>query len=157
MGARKNKSKPASVIPSQQPNGEVAPELTKAQLIAAQESFSGPIPPPEIFRQYGEVIPDAPERILRVFELDSEHTREMQMTALKAETSKDERAQWMAFIIMLSSLGLTALAIRYGNAPSGVVTGLATLFLALRVLFVKKNGGSEGTNHSKEPNKTASS
>lgn len=114
----------------------------KGQVIATSQQFSGPIPPPEVFRQYGQVIQDAPERILKVFELDSQHTREMQADALKAETSRDSRAQWMAFIIMLASLGLTAIAVIYGNAAAAIITGLATMFLALRVLFVKKNSES---------------
>ncbi len=36
--------------------------------VLARQAFSGPIPHPDIFRQYGEIIPNAPERILKVFE-----------------------------------------------------------------------------------------
>ena len=115
----------------------------KGQVIAAAQQFSGPIPPPEVFEKYGYVIPDAPERILKVFELDSQHTREMQKAALEAETKRDSRAQWMAFSIMLAALGLTALAVIYGNAASGIITGLATMFLGLRVLFVSKSSNKK--------------
>ncbi len=115
----------------------------KGQVIAAAQQFSGPIPPPEVFQQYGHVIPDAPERILKVFELDSQHTRDMQKAALDAETKRDSRAQWMAFGIMLAALGLTALAVVYGNAASGIITGLATMFLGLRVFFVNKSSNKK--------------
>lgn len=121
------------------------PQPQKAQVISAQQlEFKGPIPPPEIFRQYREVIPDAPERILKVFEEDSQHTREMQKAALTAETQRDARAQWMAFIIILAALGVTGVAVVYGNAVSGILTGIGTLVLALRVLFVKKNSEPTG-------------
>lgn len=74
----------------------------------------------------------------------------MQLAALKAETERDLRAQWMSFVIMLASLGLTSLAVIYGNAATGIVTGLATLFLALRVLFIKKDNGPQDPKESKE-------
>lgn len=61
------------------------------KIIAAAQQFAGPIPHPEIFRQYGEVVPDAPERILGVFEKDSQHTRDIQMAALNAEVARDSR------------------------------------------------------------------
>lgn len=143
MGAKnakkkKNKSDKIVALPPLTKNDTVNQEI-KARLIAAQQSFSGPIPPPEIFRQYGDVIHDAPERIFRVFEKDSDHTREMQMTALKAEIARDKRAQWMSFSIMLFTLGITALSVKYGNTPTGIIAGLASLFWALKVLFVKKS------------------
>lgn len=109
------------------------------QGLVVTASFAGPIPPPEVFQQYGNVVPDAPERILKVFEADSQHTREMQKAALEAEIKRDSRAQWMAFAVMIAALGLTALAVVYGSVPAGIVIGLATLFLALRVLFVSKS------------------
>ena len=115
-------------------------EQDEEHVIAAARQFTGPIPPPEVFRQYGEIVPDAPERILKVFEQDSEHTRKMQYMGLKAEVDKDKRAQWMAFMIMLAALGLTGVAIIFGqNIAPGIITGLATLFLALIVLFSRKD------------------
>lgn len=77
-----------------------------AQVIE-QSSFSGPIPHPEVFRQYGEVLPDAPERILRVFEEDSKHVREITMAALNAQRTDNQRAHWMAWSLIFSGLFLT--------------------------------------------------
>jgi len=110
----------------------------KGKLVTATQEFAGPIPHPEIFRQYGLVVPDAPERILKVFELDSQHTRDMQKNILAAEVRRDLRAQWMSYSILLVSLGIMAYSVRYGNVVSGF-SGLATLILALRALFFKKS------------------
>ena len=112
------------------------------------QRHEGPIPSPEVFKGYREVIPDAPERIMKVFELDSQHTRDMQKLALTAEIKRDMRAQWMAFFIMIASLGLTAATVLLGKSiTAGIITGLGTLFLALGVLFVSKSG----PNKQKEP------
>ncbi len=68
-----------------------------------QRHFQGPIPHPDIFRQYGEIIPDAPERILRVFEEDSKHAREIRLAALVAQKEDNRRVHWIAFSLI--SLG----------------------------------------------------
>ena len=129
---------------SNKPN-EVVKKHEKRQIIAA-EQFKGPIPPPEIFRKYGEVVHDAPERILKVFEQDSQHTREMQKLALTHDAKRDGRAQWMTFFIMIAALGLTAIAIIFGkNIAPGIITGLATLFLALKVLFSGRKNTKNGS------------
>jgi len=64
------------------------------------------------------------------------------------EDVRDSRAQWLSFTIMLVSLGVVVLAIIYNNLPTGIISSLATLFLALRVLFVKKNRNT----HNRTPN-----
>lgn len=78
-----------------------------AQQVFEKHSFSGPIPHPDIFRQYGEVLSDAPERILRVFEEDSNHVRKITMAALDAQRTDNRRAHWMAWSLIFSGLFLT--------------------------------------------------
>lgn len=69
-------------------------------VVAKQTHFQGPIPHPEIFAQYGQVIPDAPERILRVFEEDSKHARDIQKAALEAQKADNHRVHWMAWSLI---------------------------------------------------------
>ena len=73
------------------------------------QTFNGPIPHPEIFRKYGEVIHDAPERILRVFEEDSKHVRDIQMGALNAQKSDNRRVHWMAWSLIAGGYAMSAL------------------------------------------------
>lgn len=77
------------------------------RVVTHHASFEGPIPHPEIFRQYGEVIPDAPERILKVFEEDSKHAREIQMAALNAQKSDNQRVHWMAWSLIAGGFSLS--------------------------------------------------
>lgn len=81
-------------------------EIAKTQgMVSRRETkvsqFTGPLPPPELFRLYGEVIPDAPERILRVFEEDSRHIREVQREVLHAQRIDNRRVHWMAYSLIL--------------------------------------------------------
>ena len=49
----------------------------KVHAVVTNSRFEGPLPPPDIFKRYSETIPDAPERILKQFEEDSAHVRNM--------------------------------------------------------------------------------
>lgn len=104
-----------------------------SQVTAKHSSFEGPIPHPDIFRMYGEVIPDAPERILRVFEEDSKHAREIQNKALDAQKGDNQRVHWMAWSLIAAGYLLAGLfaywdkdwlaGIILGSTLLGTITG----------------------------------
>lgn len=89
------------------PGTESVPE--RVRQIIQQSKFQGPIPHPDIFRQYGEVVSDAPERILKVFEQDSLHAREIQIAALNAQKEDNRRVHWMAWSLIAGGYVLSAL------------------------------------------------
>ena len=82
------------ILPGQVPVSERVRELARGEL------YQGPIPHPDIFKGYGEVIPDAPERILRVFEQDSAHARDIQNAALRLQQEDNRRVHWMAYSLI---------------------------------------------------------
>lgn len=136
--------KPVVVAPPQPPLDPIqsmvkklpgtAPVAERVTKVMAQHSrFEGPIPHPEIFKQYGDVVADAPERILRVFEDDSKHAREIQFAALKAQKGDNSRIHWMAWSLIASGYILSALfaywdkdllaGIILGSTLLGTITG----------------------------------
>lgn len=63
-----------------------SPESSVAQkqiLANKQEIFQGPLPPPAMLKQYGEILPGSPERILALVEREQQ-----QRLALSTEDSK---------------------------------------------------------------------
>ena len=61
---------------------EIIEESGNRRAVVAETKFSsGPLPAPEEFQRYGEVLPDAPERILRM----AEHELEMHTTGRCAD------------------------------------------------------------------------
>lgn len=105
-----------------------APVPERVRRVIQQSQFEGPIPHPEIFRQYGDVIPNAPERILQVFEKDSAHAREIQMAALEAQRSDNRRVHWMAWSLVAGGYLLSA-AFAYMNKDTlaGIILGTTLL------------------------------
>jgi len=115
-----NTSDQPVLVPASEPKGPLPHVATtilpgtnpvQQRLVAVRQertSFNGPIPHPDIFKKYGEVIPDAPERILRVFEEDSKHSREMQSKALDAQKGDNRRVHWMAYSLIAGGYVMSA-------------------------------------------------
>lgn len=102
------------------------------------EQYTGPLPPASEFAKYKEVIPDMPERILKVFEEDSAQVRKLKEKALDNEASYDARSQWMAFsIIMLGLIGTLILAYLDKDVAS-IITGIGTVALIFKGTFSSK-------------------
>lgn len=104
--------------------GKLLPESRIAQLVAQTTSFSGPLPHPEIFNRYAEVIPDAPERILKVFEDDSKHARDITTLALEVQRDDNRRAHWMAWSLVIAGFMLSAVfALKDKDTLAGIALG----------------------------------
>lgn len=124
--------------------GAVPVEQRVKQVISHQAHFQGPIPHPDIFRQYGEIVPDAPERILRVFEDDSKHARDIQIAALEAQKADNGRVHWMAWSLIMGGYILSVVfAALDKDTLAGIIlattlTGTITGFLQSRSSHDKK-------------------
>lgn len=121
--------------------GTATPADRVRAVVAKHTSFEGPIPHPEIFRLYGEVVPDAPERILRTFEADSLHAREIQSAALEAQKSDNRRVHWMAWSLIAGGYVLAALFAYWGKDwLAGIILGTTLLGTITGFLQGRKQG-----------------
>lgn len=116
--------------------GTMSPQERVKQVVTQHASFEGPLPHPEIFRQYGEIIPNAPERMLAVFEADSKHAREIQMAALNAQKGDNRRIHWMAWSLVMSGFLLSGI---FAWADKDILAGaiLTTTIGAIGYSFLK--------------------
>lgn len=73
------------------------------QLIAARfsQEFSGPIPHPELFAKYEDVLPGSADRILKMAELQSEHRQYLEKSVIDSNIQDSKRGQYFAFILAL--------------------------------------------------------
>lgn len=124
-----------------------APVQERIKQIIQQTRFQGPIPPPEIFREYGNVVKDAPERILKVFEQDSAHARELQMGALNAQKADNRRVHWMAFGLIGGGYVLSlAFAMMDKDILAGIV--LSTTIIGTVTAFFQGRRNAENPSDS---------
>ena len=150
---KKNKKKnntPVMVIPENQETVDVnefiqsLPEdkrETAMQLMFAVEqstSFRGPLPAPEDFKAYQDVLPDAPERILSMAEKQLGHRTDIEKTIVERNLSLSDRGQWMGFILAILFLIASMILAFTGHDLLGSVIMGSTLIGVLVVFVLNK-------------------
>ena len=91
--------------------------------VRAERSWSGALPRPEDFAKYAEIVPDAPERILRMAEKEQEHRISLESSIVPANERAGRRGQWLGAFISILALSLAVLAV-YLGAPWQVCVAL---------------------------------
>nr|WP_301301891.1 DUF2335 domain-containing protein [Methylorubrum extorquens] len=82
------------------------------------------MPPPAVIEEFRELVPDAPERIFRQWEGESEHRRAYEKTALEASIRRDLIGQLSATLFALSALAVAVFALWMGEPwVAGVIGG----------------------------------
>jgi uncharacterized membrane protein len=107
-------------------------------------SFQGPIPPPELLREYNEIVPNGADRIVRMAEAQSAHRIQLESTVINGD---DKRANWGLFTgytIGILIIVLSFILIMKGHDVSGTVLGSIDL-VGLVSLFVlgRRSRGQE--------------
>jgi uncharacterized membrane protein len=123
-----------SPVSSSQTTAE-APKTTQAEaLIYAQTSLhTGPLPSPELFARYGEVLPEAPERILKMAENEQGHRHNIEKWIVRGDTIRSYLGVICAFAIVIYTLYLGTNLIYAGHVWQGSIfagTGLVALAAA---------------------------
>ena len=104
--------------------------------LETEHSFRGPLPAPEDFKAYGEVIPDAPERILCLMEQQVEHRISTERNIVTSGLKESQRGQWMGYTIVVILIGLSTLLALYGHDITAGI--MITAAIGLAVVFVLK-------------------
>ncbi|MDP2130096.1 MAG: DUF2335 domain-containing protein [Erythrobacter sp.] len=115
-------------------------------IMAAQQNFhAGPLPSVEMFKAYGEVVPTAPERILRMAEKEQDAAHEFSRTALGHEKTLVSQGQWMGFIaMMVALLGGIYLALQGEIIFACALVSPAVLTPIMRFYFRGKHEAQKG-------------
>lgn len=122
-----DKASPQEDLHVQQQSGEIQQEI---QVMFA-EGYSGPIPPPDILKDYSKVLPGAPDRIIKMAENEADHRHEMD----RKEHSERTLGQWFAIILTLAALLVVCYAIKNGETiVASILAG--TTIIALAVVFI---------------------
>ncbi|MEO5339547.1 MAG: DUF2335 domain-containing protein [Magnetococcus sp. MYC-9] len=129
----------AQVVPQPDDGGaNLNPNLVVLQ---RAQQYVGPIPPPQMLAEYGKIVPDFPERIVKRFEEEGAHRAAME----KEMWAFQRRGQWMALSMGLFALACSWSLTLYGHdavggiVGGGTVVGLVSVFITGRI-SKQKNG-----------------
>lgn len=107
----------------------------------SEHTFRGPLPAPEDFKAYGEMIPNAPERILSMTEQLVLHHIHTEESIVKSGLVESRRGQWMGYSIVLILIGISTLLVSYGH--DWVAEAMMTAAIGLSVIFVLRQNPRE--------------
>lgn len=96
--SKKNKLPSHRNSPPEQPTAQQSVSLFRA------ESFSGPLPPPEMLQKYNEVSPGLADRIVSMAEKQSDHRRDLEKKVVYSNARRALVGQIMAFVIALAGI-----------------------------------------------------
>jgi uncharacterized membrane protein len=122
------------------------------------QSFSGPLPPPEVLARYDKLHPGFAERILTMAEREQDHRHQCERGALSQEIRNHEARNQEAFRGQLFGLTIGSLAIISGSItaalgaqwPGGFIGGGGVIGLV--AVFILGHRKQSNEHHSDEGN-----
>lgn len=120
----------------------VAKNQGDKQEIMMAESHMGPLPHPSIMKQYGEIDPSYPERIMKMTEENNAASIRDNSRFLELSFKERARGQWLSFSLALIFLAVGLVALFVSNSPFAVipmVTGIIPIGIAAVEGMVNKN------------------
>jgi uncharacterized membrane protein len=118
--------KPPPVKRPQQPNNP--PQQNHHHQISLQtHSWKAPLPPPEVLERFNQVVPNGAERIVKAWELESEHRRLIDRREQKLFYADSIFGKICALIFVLAALGFSAWCAWIGAEWVGAILGAGTI------------------------------
>lgn len=104
-------------------------------IFAIQQSYRGPLPPAKEFKEYKEVMPDAPGRILTMAEKNQDHRIQLNNKSERHDFIKTVLGQVFAFVL---SIAFGGGAIYLGTEGHDWLAGIlgCTTVISLATIFV---------------------
>lgn len=104
------------------------------QIIRQETHFQGPLPPPEAFAAYNQILPGAADRILKLAENQASHRQKLEGRALTGDLIKAMMGTILAYITFAGAMAGAV----YLLANDKPLYGLAALVTALGAAFGPK-------------------
>ena len=120
------------IVVNQPPNGQKPTSHSGgAALEMRSQSFSGPLPPPELLGRYKSMCPGSADRIITLAEREAEHRRSIEHAVVAAEVQQGQRdsreaqrGQYCALAITLSAIAAGAYTALSGHEIAGSIIGV---------------------------------
>jgi uncharacterized membrane protein len=142
-------------LPPDIPPQSLTRQSQSTRILAA--SFTGPLPPPALLRDYDDACPGSAERILKMAEAQAAHRQALEKTLVGAGVEEMRKGffearigQLCALIISLAFLGVGGYVIIHGQSIPGSVLG-ALGISSIAVTFIKGRNDAPQTPPSPQP------
>ncbi len=117
---------------------QVAEQIERIQLsVETTEFHSGPLPTPGTLQQYGDVLAEAPERILRMAEIEQQSRIRYSDRRLDYVARDNRNGQILGFVLGLFGIGCGTYLISTGRDLGGFTLFLGSLGALIGTAFWK--------------------
>ncbi len=127
---------------------EIKTELKRLEqiMIRTEERFSGPLPHPEHFKKYNQIVPGSANRLLKMAEDDLNHIHSMQKSQMIIEAIATIGGLIIGGAIAIVSLVGSGYLILQGHDAAGALLGTGAL-TSLVGIFVYGRRSQKDTNN----------
>lgn len=115
---------------------------SKIFLTAQSQSFSGPLPHPDILKGYKDIDEEIPKKIIKMVEDDHEHNINLEKNIVNENIKIEKTGMYLGLIMGLASLGLGGFLIYSDKDIYGLVALLPSL-IGMASSFLKSNKKEE--------------
>ena len=128
---------PPDTVPDSEESGTARPNIPQAILDALPDDirtsviqaalFSGPLPPPGMYREYEEVLPGSANRLMELTEDQQKHRHKWESDALDASISDSRRGQWFGFFLSILAIMAAVILALMGRSMVGALLALVSV------------------------------
>jgi uncharacterized membrane protein len=112
-----------------------SPQSLAVKAVAVQETFSGPLPPPEVLAKYDEIVPGMAERLLTTFERQADHRMTLERKVIDGDIRRSWAGLILGFVFGMALLVGSVFMIASGLAVAGIALIVAEL-VAIAVALI---------------------
>jgi uncharacterized membrane protein len=95
--------------------------------VKTEQSFSGPLPPPQILDHYNQIVPGAAEKIIALWESQVQHRQELEKKAITSDITQAYFGAILGFIIAMSAIGAGTFLAYIGRPTEGIAAIISAL------------------------------
>ncbi|HET7228648.1 MAG TPA: DUF2335 domain-containing protein [Longimicrobium sp.] len=117
--------------------------LRPRPFVLARSLFAGPMPPPDVLREYEEIFPGAAEFFFNQLERQMAHRQEAERKLVDSAIRNELFGMWLAFVLALILVLSGGWLIHEDKNPQGmsvIATTLATFTGAFVYSYSKRSG-----------------
>ena len=122
------------------------PEEKRAKVLQAflgisiqrSSTFSGPLPPPALLKEYSDTVDNGAERIFQMTEKQSAHRMQLEDHAIREELEQSRRGQSFGFALGVLGLVLATILALMGQETIAGIFGTTTIIGLVTVFVIGK-------------------
>lgn len=126
-------------------------QQSKLVMQRVSQSFSGPVPPPDVLARYNDIIPNAAERILIMAEKQQEHRQDLESRVVIANTHSQTYGLAAGFVVAMTAVGGGIWLAAHGEETTGLVSIISALAALVGVFVYGRHKQKEELKNKAKP------